>query len=80
MASRGYVVQDKETGMRFALSEHNITDQVEVVRPLKPGESTRTYVPRSAPRRSAPAAVPPETDVQVLVDQSPSQGNEEGEK
>lgn len=41
--SKGIVVDHKELGVRYAISEHNLNDQVEYVRDLKPGESVRTF-------------------------------------
>lgn len=39
------VVEDKETGIRYALSDSNVTDDHKIIRELKANESTRTYKP-----------------------------------
>lgn len=45
--SRGIVVDHKETGVRYAISEHNFNDKVHAkVRDLKPGETVIGYRPR----------------------------------
>lgn len=45
--SRGIVVDHKETGVRYAVSESNFNEKVHTkVRDLKPGESVLSYRPR----------------------------------
>ncbi|QDP44066.1 hypothetical protein SEA_MCGALLEON_14 [Microbacterium phage McGalleon] len=46
-SSHGIVVEHKENGIHFAVSDANYNSKVHrKVRDLKPGESVRTYVPR----------------------------------
>ncbi|AVJ49761.1 hypothetical protein PBI_LUCKY3_13 [Microbacterium phage Lucky3] len=45
--TRGIVVDHKETGVRYAVSERNFNEKVhKKVRDLKPGESVIGYQPR----------------------------------
>lgn len=54
-SSHGIVVDHKETGIRYAISDHNYSPKVhEKVRDLKPGESVRTYQPRTKDALSSP--------------------------
>lgn len=51
--SKGIIVDHKESGVRYAVSEHNFNDKVhKKVRDLKPGESVLGYSPR---RKGSPA-------------------------
>jgi hypothetical protein len=46
--SKGIVVDHKESGVRYAISEENIDEATEeYVRDLKPGETILGYVPKS---------------------------------
>lgn len=48
-SSHGIVVEHKESGMRYAISDINHNPEVaKKIRDLKPGESVRTYRPRRA--------------------------------
>lgn len=48
-STHGIVVEHKENGMRFALSDKNYNPKVHrKVRDLKPGESVRTYQPKAS--------------------------------
>jgi hypothetical protein len=45
--STGIVVDHKETGVRYAISEHNFNDKIhKYVRDLKPGETVRGFQPK----------------------------------
>ena len=45
---RGYVVDHKESGVRYAVSPQNLDDSIHiVVRELKPWESPLHYTPRA---------------------------------
>jgi len=45
--SRGIVVDHKESGVRYAVSEHNFNAEVHTkVRELKPGETVISFSPR----------------------------------
>lgn len=47
-SDHGIVVEHKESGSRFAISDRNYNPDVHrKVRDLKPGESVTTYVPKS---------------------------------
>lgn len=48
-SSHGIVVDHKETGVRYAISDKNYNEKVHrKVRDLKPGETVRTYAPKQA--------------------------------
>lgn len=52
--SRGYVVEHKESGVRYAVSPGNFNEKIHTkVRNLKPGETVLGYAPRAKPKRSA---------------------------
>ncbi|AVJ51003.1 hypothetical protein PBI_PAJAZA_12 [Microbacterium phage Pajaza] len=52
----GIVVEHKDNGMRFALSEKNFNPKVhKKVRDLKPGETVLGYRPRRMNRKDTPA-------------------------
>lgn len=51
--SKGIVVQHKETGNRYAVSEENFNPKTEdKIRVLKRGESVRSFVSRPQPKKS----------------------------
>lgn len=61
--SAGYVVEHKESGIRYATSAHNFDKAKErKIRDLKPHETVRGYKPRYVNNREeeAAAASPPE--------------------
>lgn len=50
----GIVVEHKDNGMRFAISERNFNPKVHKrVRALKPGETVLGYQPRRVTRKSS---------------------------
>jgi hypothetical protein len=45
--SKGFVVDHKESGIRYAVSEQNVNDKIhDIVRPLNPGETVRGFQPK----------------------------------
>lgn len=55
-SDHGIVVQHKESGVRYALSDENYDPKTErKVRDLKPGETTRSYIPKPAPEGWEPS-------------------------
>lgn len=53
--SRGYVVEHKESEVRYAVSPQNFNEKTHTkIRELKPGETVRSYAPRAKPKRATP--------------------------
>lgn len=53
----GIVVENKDNGMRYAISESNFDPDTHTkIRDLKPGETVRAYIPRPAPGDSESTA------------------------
>lgn len=49
---RGYVVDHKESKVRYAVSADNFNDKIhELVRPLKQSETVRGYIPKAVTAR-----------------------------
>jgi len=63
----GIIVDHKETGIRYAISEVNFNPDVQVkVRDLQPGETVLGYKPRLKDSHSTPAAITPPSEVTSL--------------
>lgn len=76
-SDHGIVVEHKESGMRFAVSDRNYNPKVHrKVRDLKPGESVRTYSPRHSERVSAASSPEGGTSTPEAGDKSESEGSE----
>lgn len=62
--SSGIVVDHKESGVRYAISEAHLNPEVhEKVRDLKPGETVQGYQPRSKDALSALVGTQPTLDI-----------------
>jgi hypothetical protein len=60
----GIIVDHKETGIRYAISEVNFNPKTQTkVRGLNPGETVLGYKPRLKDSHSTPAVVTPKAEV-----------------
>lgn len=73
-STHGIVVDHKESGVRFAISDANYNPEVHrKVRDLRPGESVRSYAPRR--KESLGAEESPEGKPEAASDQKVGSGD-----
>jgi hypothetical protein len=67
----GIVVDHKESGIRYAISERNFNKKIhEKVRDLKPGETVLGYTPKRKPSEAEEKQGTPETPDPEKVDKT----------
>lgn len=73
-SDHGIVVEHKESGMRYAISDRNYNEKIHrKVRDLRPGESRLTYRPRQGGTQQASPSEGSESDVSESVSEDANQ-------